>query len=288
MKITQEELEKLIKDAVEKSAPSVDMKVVGTLIDTKLSEAVKVEEKKVVASKEESEDNPWSCFAEFASKVATAGKSHGLKVDSRLIADAELKATDLSEGDSEYGGYLVPVEYRKQLLKLAIEKSEILSKCVKVPMLTNAIQFPYLSGFDHSGGVIHGGVEFEWLDEGAQKSQKDVKFGKIELRLKKLAAFVKATDEILEDSWVSMEPLLKNAFTDGLAYQLDNVFINGDGAGKPMGFLNSACLVTITKETGQADATILYSLEASYGNVCRTNSVNSGETLANYGRAILN
>ena len=139
-----------------------------------------------------------------------------------------------------------------------MEKSEIMNRCVKVPMATNAIQFPYLSGFDRSGGVIHGGVEFEWLDEAGTKTQKDVKFGKIELRLKKCAAYIKASDEILEDSWVSMEPLLRDAFTDGLSYQLDNVFLNGDGAGKPMGILNAPCLVSVAIETGQAATTILF------------------------------
>jgi len=213
------------------------------------------EEKKEQAK---ADSKSWACLAEFAHKVAIAGKTHERTVDKRLIANAELKATDISEGNSEYGGYLVPTEYRRELLKVAVEKSEIMNKCVKVPMATNAIQFPYLSGFDRSGGVIHGGVEFEWLDEAADKTQKDVKFGKIELRLKKCAAYVKASDEILEDSWVSMEPLLRNAFTDGLSYVLDNVFLNGDGAGKPMGILNAPCLISVAIETGQPANTILF------------------------------
>ena len=207
----------------------------------------------------DADSKSWKCLSEFAHAVFRAGdENRGGVVDKRLVVDAEVKATDLQVGDSEYGGYLVPTEYRRELLKIAVEKSEIMNRCVKVPMALNAIQFPYLSGFDHSGGVIHGGVEFEWLDEAATKSQKDVKFGKIELRLKKMAAFVKATDELLEDSWVSMEPLLRNAFTDGLAYQLDNVFLNGDGAGKPMGILNAPCLVSVAIESGQAANTILF------------------------------
>lgn len=103
MKITQEDLEKLIKDAVAKSAPSVDMKEVGKLIDTQLKEAIKVEDKKVVPT-DEPDTNPWSCFAEFAGAVAIASKTHERTLDKRLM-DYKEKATDLSEGDSEYGGY---------------------------------------------------------------------------------------------------------------------------------------------------------------------------------------
>lgn len=253
MKITQEDLNKLIADEVAKLAPSVDMEAVGKVIDDKLKEQLKPLEKKLIVTQEDKEENSWSCLAEYAHAVAVAGKTHNSNVDKRLT-----KATDLSEGESEYGGYLVPVEYRKELLKVAVEKSNIMSRCVKVPMGTNAIQFPYLSGFDRSGGLIHGGVEFVWLDEAAQKTQKDIKFGKVELRLKKCAAFVRSSDEILEDSWISMEPLLRNAFTDALAWKLDYEFLNGDGAGKPMGILNANCLVSVAIETGQAADTILF------------------------------
>lgn len=256
MKLTEEQLNELIAKEVAKLSPSVDMEEVGKLIDTQLKEKIKPLEKKVVIGQDEPDKNPWGSFAEFAHAVAVAEKSDRRKMDKRLV-DYEAK-TALTEGDSEQGGYLVPVEYRRELLKVAVEKSDIMSKCTKVPMATNAIQFPYISGFDRSEGVIHGGVEFIWLDEEANKTLKKPKFGKIELRLKKCAALVKASDEILEDSWVSMEPLLRDAFTDGLAFQLDWVFLNGSGAGQPMGILNAPCLVTITQETGQAATTLIF------------------------------
>ena len=256
MKITQEDLNKLIADKVTKLAPSVDMEEVGKVIDAKLKELIKPLEKKVVVGQDEPDQNPWSCFAEFAHAVAVAEKSHRRTVDKRLT-DYEAK-TYITEGDSEQGGYLVPVEYRRELLKVAVEKSDIVNRATKVPMATNAIQFPYISGFDRSGGLIHGGVEFVWLDEAADKTHKKPKFGKIELRLKKCAAYVRASDEILEDSWVSMEPLLRDAFTDALAFQLDWVFLNGSGAGQPLGILNAPCLVTVAIETGQATATIVF------------------------------
>jgi len=264
--LTKEELTELIKTSVTEATKDLtekNKKFIGDM-EKRLDELGKPapdaktptpEEKKEQA---EADSKSWKSIAEFAHCVAIAGKTHERVVDKRLVLDAETKATDLQVGDSEYGGYLVPTEYRRELLKVAVEKSEIMNRTVKVPMGTNAIQFPYLSGFDRSGGVIHGGVEFEWLDEAGDKTQKDVKFGKIELRLKKCAAYIKATDEILEDSWVSMEPLLRDAFTDGLSFTLDNVFLNGDGAGKPMGILNAPCLVSVGIETGQDAETILF------------------------------
>jgi len=104
MKLTQEDLNKLIADEVKKLEPTVDMEEVGKVIDGKLKELVKVEDKKVVTGEDEPDENPWSCIAEYAHAVAVAAKTHERKLDKRLVA-AEVKATDLSEGDSEYGGY---------------------------------------------------------------------------------------------------------------------------------------------------------------------------------------
>jgi HK97 family phage major capsid protein len=115
-----------------------------------------------------------------------------------------------------------------------------------------------VSGFDRSGGLVHGGIEFKWLDEEGQKSETRPKFGKINLRLKKMAGLVYASDEILEDSPVTLEPLLTRMFSDALAWQLDEVFINGIGAGKPLGILNAPCTISVTKETSQAADTIVY------------------------------
>ena len=192
--------------------------------------------------------------------VKTAETTHGRVVDKRL-ADLHTKAasaTSVQERDSEYGGYLIPEEFRNQLLEIAVKKSNILNMAMTIPMATNALNIPYVAGTDRSSGALHGGIQFYWLDEEATKTETRPKFGKIQLRLKKVAGLVYASDEILEDSPISMEPLLTRLFSDALAWQLDNVFINGSGAGKPLGVLNAPCLISVAKETGQAAATILF------------------------------
>ncbi|KKK91512.1 hypothetical protein LCGC14_2712200, partial [marine sediment metagenome] len=40
-------------------------------------------------------------------------------------------------------------------------------------------------------------------------------------------------------------------------FKIDDALVNGTGAGQPVGILTSGCLVSITKETGQAAATVL-------------------------------
>jgi len=200
-------------------------------------------------------------FAEFALAVKDADISHRQIYDKRL-SNLKTKAMDstnsVNETDAEVGGYLIPEEFRNQLLEFAVQKSGILNLAMAIPMATNAVNIPYIHGMDRSGGTVHGGIEFKWLDEEAQKTESRPRFGKIQLRLKKVAGLVFASDELLEDSPVTLEPLLTRMFSDALAWQLDEVFINGSGAGRPLGILNAPCLITVDKETGQRADTLLF------------------------------
>lgn len=175
-----------------------------------------------------------------------------------LYAEHKAAGTGLSEGNDEYGGYLVPTEYRNDLWKSAVEKAPIFEKCRKIPMGTNSVRIPSVSGYDHSSGLIHGGIQFVWLDELTQLSDKRPKFEMIELRLKKAAALAHISDEIMQDSPITLTALLPEMFSDGMSFELTNVLINGTGGAKPMGLLNAPCTVSVAKETGQAADTIVY------------------------------
>ncbi len=268
--ITREQLEALIQGQVEKSVEKM-----GITVTESIKEQVQDVVKNVLTDKkdirkflfDDSTEDPkedtkagFKSFSDFAMAVKTAETTHGRVVDKRLqeLVAKAASATSVNETDSEYGGYLIPEEYRNQLLEVAIKKSNIMNMAVAIPMATNALNIPYISGFDRSGGLIHGGIQFSWLDEEATKTETRPKFGKIQLRLKKVAGLVYASDEILEDSPVSMEPLLTRMFSDALAWELDEVFINGVGAGKPLGILNAPCLVSVKAETGQSATTLVY------------------------------
>ena len=199
-------------------------------------------------------------FAEFAQNVFKSSRQGSGMTKSMETYGANLKAagSGMSAFDAESGGYLIPDEFRSTLLSIAVDKTNILQKTMKIPMSSNSIDIPFVNGFDRSGGLVHGGVQFNWLEEEAQYSETKPKIGRIGLKLKKLAGLCYATTEILEDSPISMQPLLKAAFTDALAWTLDGVFINGTGAGQPLGIMNAPALISVAKESGQAADTIQY------------------------------
>ena len=199
-------------------------------------------------------------LSEFAAHVARADKSGGRRISPEL--DKWMKkaasATSLIEAEDQYGGYLIPPEFRNDLMMAVEEQNEILPLTTRIPMKSTTVKIPYVNGFDESGGLVYGGIEWKWLDELATKTETRPKFGQISLELKKMAGLAYASDEILEDSPMSMENILKNGFRDGLNFQLNKVFIRGTGAGQPLGILNAPCLVSVAKEGGQLADTIVF------------------------------
>lgn len=199
-------------------------------------------------------------FSHFCSDVAKADKSGGRRTTDELQKWTEKAAstTSLVEGEDQYGGYLIPPEFRNDLMIAVQQQNEILPRCTGVPMRSTMIKIPYVNGFDESGSLVYGGIQWKWLDELATKQETRPKFGRITLELKKLAGLAYASDEVLEDSPMSMENILRNGFRDGLNFTLNKVFIRGTGAGQPLGALNAPCKVQVSSETGQAAATILF------------------------------
>ena len=206
------------------------------------------------------EKGGFGSISHFAAHVAKADRSGGRNVTPELAKwlKKAASATSLVEGEDQYGGYLIPPEFRSNLMLAVTQMNEILPRCTGVPMKSTMIKIPYVNGFDESGSLVYGGIQWKWLDELATKTETRPKFGQITLELKKIAGLAYASDEILEDSPMSMENILRNGFRDGLNFALNNVFIRGSGAGQPLGILNAPCLVSVAKEAGQLAATIMF------------------------------
>jgi len=104
-------------------------------------------------------------------------------------------------------------------------------------------------------GSRFGGVAGYWTAEGGDKDKSKPDFGQLELSCNKLTALVYLTDELLEDVG-AMEGHVRAMVKSEFRFKLLDALINGTGAGMPLGILNSGCLVTVNKETGQTAATI--------------------------------
>src|SRR5690606_36062033 len=102
----------------------------------------------------------------------------------------------------------------------------------------------------------NGGVQAYWTAEGAQITESKPSFKQASWRLQKLAALVKATDELLDDA-TALESYILASAPNAIMHQVNKAILTGNGVGKPLGIINSPFTVTVGKESGQAADTVL-------------------------------
>ena len=201
-------------------------------------------------------------IAEFYAAVAGKGaKWYGTSHTDKLkaYADAVTKTTGyMEEGDMAQGGYLVPEEFRAQLLMTQLENSIVQPRATRIPMQSNRIGIPAVNDADHSTNYF-GGVIVYRTGEGAQKTPTNPTLGRVYLTLHKLTGLVYVSDELLEDSPISIPPILNTMFGMAIAFEEDDDYLAGNGSNRPLGAFHTLnpSIVAVAKETGQAATTIV-------------------------------
>lgn len=166
----------------------------------------------------------------------------------------ELRA--MVEGVQSDGGFLVPTQYERQILDVALESEIVRSRAYVQPMNTLELNIPGFEIGDHSTGELAGGFKAYYIAETQSLTKKQPKTRAITLKAKKLTGLVRMSNELIADSGGADR--IMNLCSNGLAYYHDRAFLKGTGAGEPLGVLNANCLIKVDKETGQDGGTILY------------------------------
>ncbi len=204
-------------------------------------------------------------FADFATEVYRAGDgmtnpSPRLKTwnDKAMAIEKTAGSPAQSVGSLQAGGALIPPEFSRTALVRASERSTIMGKVMTIPMASNVIEIPYITDFDSSDGKVAGNIKFRWVSENAAATGGQVQFALRELRLREANAMIYVGNRLMDFSPVSVEPFITRATDSALDLCLSDAWINGSGAGQPLGVINSAALISVAKETGQKADTIVY------------------------------
>jgi HK97 family phage major capsid protein len=187
-------------------------------------------------------------------KAVAQAMTPGGQTDPRLFQAA---ATGLNESVPSEGGFLVQNDFNNDLLAAVYQTSPFLNRCRRYQISSNANSIK-LNAFNETSraSTRFGGVLGYWLAEADEKTASKPAFRQVSLELKKVCGLCYATDELLGDAAV-LEEVIRRAFVEELQFQISDAVINGSGAGQPLGILNSGCLVTVPKESGQKAATIV-------------------------------
>jgi len=223
------------------------------------------------STRQTSGSGPFNSFGEQLQAIMRAGMPGG-QTDQRLFA----AASGLNETTPSDGGFLVQQDFSPALLQGAYDASRVAPRVNRIPIspASNGLKLPGIDESSRANGSRWGGVQSYWAGEADEATASKPKFRQIELNLKKLIGVCYATDELLADG-PALEAVIRQAFEDEIAFQIDNAIINGTGAGQPLGILNSGALVTVSKEAGQGAKTILFE------NICGMFSRMPGRNRAN-------
>jgi HK97 family phage major capsid protein len=133
------------------------------------------------------------------------------------------KAMTTSKVDDAKAGLLIPEELMTEVLRIAqtgygIARSDMMYLPFSGP--GNSRKIPTLA----TGVTVH------WTGEGEKKKGTTPTFGIVEQTLKKLAAIVPMTEEIVEDSSVNLTNLVAVLITEAITKEEDIKFFTGTGS----------------------------------------------------------
>ena len=193
----------------------------------------------------------WKSLGEFLQGVISAGTRGGAQ-DPRL----QTRALGMSEAGT--AGFAVDEDFSTELLSGVMAESTLAKRCKQIPISSgsNSVKLPAPKVTNQTQGNRWCGISLAWADEGGTLSVSKPELRMLQLSLKKLGGVSYLTSELLEDS-AALEAFVRAAFGAEFAWELDSAIMRGPGAGTPLGFLNSAALVTVAKETSQIADTIV-------------------------------
>ena len=271
-KLTESELKQIIQNEMKDGLQEFAKKEVGEKIEILLNDTKKTFGEYAKDQAKEQMQDMLSKFKldpelEKAEKKADQFKSFGdfllatrkfrvnRELDPRLSYikdDGKVAKTagHMEIGDDSQGGFLVPEVYRADLQMIALENAIVRPNGATIipPIKTDSVKIPYVNDVSHVTTVF-GGVQAIWTAEREEKTETKPTFGQMELVPKKLAGLTYTSNELLMDSAIALEPLIKKMFGAAWGYFEDDAFINGNGVGQPLGIQNCACLKVVNRNT---------------------------------------
>lgn len=143
----------------------------------------------------------------------------------------QLKALTTSSSDTPKAGYTIPTELMNEVLRF----SEVYG------LARRKMRYLPFTGAGNSRTIpkLGSSVSVYWTDEGVAKTSTQPVFDKVTQTLKKLAAIVPMTEELLEDTGINLTALIGELIAEEVAKAEDTQFLAGTGS-PWTGVLNNA------------------------------------------------
>ena len=180
--------------------------------------------------------------------------------------------TVLNIGTGSEGGYTVPVTYMTTIINKLLNASVVRS-------VANVIQTSSTTNIPL--GATR--PSFAIIAENGAYGETNPTFGQVVLNAYKLGGVIKASDELIQDSFTDLQSYLTGLIVEGIADTEEGYFTTGTGTGQATGYLVGG---TLGKTTASATAVTLdevLDLKYALGSPYRANAnfmMNSSTELA--------
>jgi len=157
----------------------------------------------------------------------------------------------LSEGIDDAGGFLVPEDWRAELLKRTAARPSIRANARVIPTGRDSVRVPkviYSADYRYTSAA-----RMKWVGETPATSTvhriTDPVFGSELIPVHTVMASLPVTQDLLEDSVFTLDGYIQDILGEAFDLGEEEVFISGTGAGQPQGILNHALVDTASSDT---------------------------------------
>lgn len=153
----------------------------------------------------------------------------------RQRIDDYFEGKAMGEGTDAAGGFLVPPEVSDELIPLRDSVSVLRQLFTSQPVGSDTIRFI----------AQDSGLAVAWTAEFAEKIKNDLSFSEFEAHVYTAAGMAVVSNQLLKDAKWSVDRLVTKDLAKRFVHLEEQAFINGSGAGQPLGILNTPGVTSI-------------------------------------------
>lgn len=150
------------------------------------------------------------------------------------------------------GGFAIPPQWRGDLFQRIQPQDALVRPRAQVIPAGDppdaAITMPALDQSGSAPGNMYGGVQLQWIAEGALKPETNALLTDVTLEPHEIAGHIVVTDKLLRN-WAAADALLKSLLRGAAAGAEDYAFLRGNGVGKPLGVIAAGATYKINRTT---------------------------------------
>jgi HK97 family phage major capsid protein len=151
-------------------------------------------------------------------------------------------------GTGSEGGFAVPEQYQQGILMMSPGVEIIRQRATVIPAGDPPDGKITIPAFHQGADGVWGGVEVYWTEEGGEKKETEGKLRDVSLEPHEVSALTVVTDKLLRN-WQAANTFITFLLRGAMMATEDQVFIKGNGVGKPIGVINGKGAMAVNRDT---------------------------------------